>query len=79
MPVTCRWCTVRVNEAESFRIWAQGLVRRCIMTSHQPKRMELDALHGTAVRRAARMGLAVPVNEAIYAILRPWALQNSTN
>jgi len=49
------------------------------MTFVSAKRMELDALHGTVVRRAGRMGLAVPVIEAIYAILRPWALQNSTN
>jgi 2-dehydropantoate 2-reductase len=49
------------------------------MTSCQPKRMESDALHGTVVRRSARLGLTVPINEAIYAILRPWALQNSTN
>jgi 2-dehydropantoate 2-reductase len=39
-------------------------------------RMELDALHGTVVRRAASHGLAVPATEAIYAILRPWALRN---
>lgn len=36
-------------------------------------RMELEALHGTVVRRAARQGVAVPANEAVYAILRPWA------
>jgi 2-dehydropantoate 2-reductase len=40
------------------------------------RRMELEALHGTAVRRAARLGVAMPACEAIYAILRPWALRN---
>jgi 2-dehydropantoate 2-reductase len=40
------------------------------------KRLELDALHGSVVRRAARRGLPVPANEAIYAILAPWALRN---
>jgi len=40
------------------------------------RRMELEALHGTAVRRAAQLGIATPANEAIYAILRPWALHS---
>jgi len=39
-------------------------------------RMELDALHGFIVRRAARHGLAVPMSEAVYAILQPWAIRN---
>jgi 2-dehydropantoate 2-reductase len=40
------------------------------------RRMELEALHGFVVRRAARHGLAVPTSEAVYAILQPWALRN---
>ena len=39
-------------------------------------RMELEALHGFVVRRAARHGLAVPMSEAVYAILQPWAIRN---
>jgi 2-dehydropantoate 2-reductase len=39
-------------------------------------RMELEALHGTVVRRAARLGVPAPASEGIYAILRPWALRN---
>jgi 2-dehydropantoate 2-reductase len=38
--------------------------------------MELEALHGTIVSRARRHGIPVPVSEAIYAILRPWAVRN---
>ncbi|MGH8872887.1 MAG: ketopantoate reductase family protein [Acidimicrobiia bacterium] len=41
------------------------------------RRMELDALHGTLVRRAAKHGIPVPANEAIFAILRPWEQRNS--
>jgi 2-dehydropantoate 2-reductase len=41
------------------------------------RRMELEALHGTVVRRAARHGVAVPANEAVYAILEPWARRNA--
>ena len=40
------------------------------------RRMELEALHGFVVRRAAQHGLAVPVSEAVYAILQPWAICN---
>jgi 2-dehydropantoate 2-reductase len=40
------------------------------------RRMELEALHGTVVRRARRHDIPVPVSETIYAILRPWAVRN---
>jgi 2-dehydropantoate 2-reductase len=40
------------------------------------RRMELEALHGFVVRRAAQHGLAVPASEAVYAILQPWASRN---
>jgi 2-dehydropantoate 2-reductase len=40
------------------------------------RRMELEALHGTAVRLARRHGIAVPRCEAVYAVLEPWALRN---
>ena len=40
------------------------------------RRMELEGLHGFVVRRAAQHGLAVPMSEAVYAILQPWAVRN---
>ena len=40
------------------------------------RRMELEALHGFVVRRAAQHGLAVPTSDAVYAILQPWAIRN---
>jgi 2-dehydropantoate 2-reductase len=40
------------------------------------RRMELEALHGLVVRRAAEHGAPVPMSEAVYAILKPWALRN---
>jgi len=40
------------------------------------RRMELEALHGFVVRRAAQHHLAVPMSEAVYAILQPWAIRN---
>jgi 2-dehydropantoate 2-reductase len=44
------------------------------MTHGKP--MELDALHGAVVRRGRENGIAVPMNEAVSAILRPWAQRN---
>jgi 2-dehydropantoate 2-reductase len=38
--------------------------------------LELEAIHGSVVRRAATHGLQVPMCESVYAILRPWAVQN---
>src|SRR4029453_8362161 len=40
------------------------------------RRMELEALDGWVVRRAAEHQVPVPMSEAIYAILKPWALRN---
>jgi 2-dehydropantoate 2-reductase len=40
------------------------------------RRIELEALHGFVVRRAAQHGLAVPTSQAVYAILQPWAIRN---
>ncbi|MFN8421827.1 MAG: 2-dehydropantoate 2-reductase [Anaerolineae bacterium] len=37
------------------------------------RRIEVEALHGAAVRRAAARGLAVPILTTLYAVLRPWA------
>jgi len=37
------------------------------------KRIEVEALQGAALRRAARHGLAMPVISTLYAVLRPWA------
>jgi 2-dehydropantoate 2-reductase len=37
------------------------------------KRIEVHALQGAAVRRAARHGLSIPVISALYAVLKPWA------
>jgi len=38
----------------------------------QGKRLELEALHGHAVRLAEKLGVAVPTVFAVYAALKPW-------
>lgn len=40
------------------------------------RRMELEALHGTLVRLARDHGIAIPMSEAVHAILKPWAVRN---
>jgi 2-dehydropantoate 2-reductase len=39
----------------------------------QGKRIEVEALLGSLVRRAARAGLDVPIARTLYAVLKPWA------
>lgn len=44
------------------------------MTNSKP--MELEALHGSVVRRGRDSQIHSPMTEAVYAILRPWATRN---
>ena len=37
------------------------------------KRIEVEALQGSVVRRAARAGVPVPITSTLYAVLKPWA------
>jgi 2-dehydropantoate 2-reductase len=37
------------------------------------KRIEVEALQGAAVRRAAARGVPMPIISALYAVLKPWA------
>lgn len=39
----------------------------------QAKRTEVEALHGSVVRRAARLGVPAPIISTLYAALKPWA------
>jgi 2-dehydropantoate 2-reductase len=39
----------------------------------QGKRIEVEALQGSVVRRAARLGIPVPIMTTLYAVLKPWA------
>ena len=46
------------------------------MTHGRP--MELEALHGTVVRLGRKNGVPIPMTEAVYAMLKPWAVRNKT-
>jgi len=39
----------------------------------QGKRIEVEQLQGSVVRRATRAGLPVPITSTLYAVLKPWA------
>ena len=39
----------------------------------QGKRIEVEALQGAVVRRAARAAVPAPIMSALYAVLKPWA------
>lgn len=39
----------------------------------QGKRIEVEALQGAVVRRAAQAGVPVPIMSTLYAVLKPWA------
>jgi 2-dehydropantoate 2-reductase len=39
----------------------------------QGKRIEVEALHGAVVRRAAKAGVPAPITSTLYAVLKPWA------
>ena len=41
------------------------------------KRIEVEALQGAAVRRAAALGVPVPILSTLYAVLKPWAERDS--
>ncbi|HEU4999457.1 MAG TPA: 2-dehydropantoate 2-reductase [Lapillicoccus sp.] len=66
-----------VDQQVSF---AAGLAPDSFSSLHHDlttaRRMELDALHGSVVRRADRLGLPVPANRAVLAVLAPWARRN---
>jgi 2-dehydropantoate 2-reductase len=42
----------------------------------QGKRIEVEALHGAALRRAEVHGLPMPIVATLYAVLKPWAAGN---
>jgi ketopantoate reductase len=70
---------VRLDEDVLDRLagWAERLEPSARSSLHDDlvagRRMELDELHGAAVRRAAAHGLELPACEAVLAVLAPWA------
>jgi 2-dehydropantoate 2-reductase len=62
-----------IKRIEAYVAGIPGTMRSSLLIDlSQRKRIEVEALHGAVVRRAARRGLPVPVTSTLYAVLKPW-------
>jgi 2-dehydropantoate 2-reductase len=64
----------RVEQIEKYVASIPGSMRSSLLIDlAQGKRIELEALHGSVVRRAAKLGVPVPIMSTLYALLKPFA------
>jgi 2-dehydropantoate 2-reductase len=68
--------TISANRFETLQEYMTNLppaTRSSLLIDlEQGKRIEVEALQGAAVRRAAKHGVAVPIVSSLYALLKPW-------
>ena len=63
-----------VDRIDAYVRGIPGTMRSSLLIDlSQGKRVEVEALQGSVVRRAARLGVAVPVTSTLYAVLKPYA------
>jgi 2-dehydropantoate 2-reductase len=63
-----------VDRIPSYVDAIPGTMRSSLLIDlSQGKRIEVEALHGALVRRAAAAGVPVPIMATLYALLKPWA------
>ncbi len=63
-----------VERISSYVGGIPGTMRSSLLIDlSQGKRIEVEQLQGSVVRRAARAGVSVPITSALYAVLKPWA------
>jgi 2-dehydropantoate 2-reductase len=63
-----------IERIEGYVAGIPGTMRSSLLIDlSQGKRIEVDALQGSVVRRAARAGVDVPIISTLYAVLKPWA------
>lgn len=64
----------RVQQIESYVESIPGSMRSSLLIDlSQGKKIEVEALQGSVVRRAARAGVPVPIMATLYAVLKPFA------
>ena len=64
----------RIEQIESYVGKIPGTMRSSLLIDLAlGKRIDVEALLGSVVRRAARVGLPVPVMSTLYAVLKPYA------
>jgi 2-dehydropantoate 2-reductase len=63
-----------VERIPSYVSAIPGTMRSSLLIDlSQGKPIEVEALHGALVRRAAAAGVPVPIMSTLYAVLKPWA------
>jgi 2-dehydropantoate 2-reductase len=63
-----------VDRISSYVAGIPGSMRSSLLIDlSQGKRIEVEQLQGSVVRRAARARVAAPITSTLYAVLKPWA------
>jgi 2-dehydropantoate 2-reductase len=63
-----------IGRIERYVAGIPGTMRASLLIDlSQGKRIEVEALHGSVVRRAARAGVPAPIISTLYAVLKPFA------
>jgi len=64
----------RIQQIEKYVELIPGTMRSSLLIDlAQGKRIEVEALHGSVVRRAGKLGVPVPIMSTLYAVLKPYA------
>jgi len=64
----------RIAQIERYVAGIPGTMRSSLLIDlGQGKRIEVEALLGSVIRRAARVGVPVPIMSTLYAVLKPYA------
>ena len=64
----------RIGQIERYVATIPGTMRSSLLIDlSQGKKIEVEALQGSVVRRAARAGVPVPIMSTLYAVLKPFA------
>ncbi|MBA3296671.1 MAG: 2-dehydropantoate 2-reductase [Acidobacteria bacterium] len=64
----------RIQQIEAYLESIPGTMRSSLLIDlAQGKRIEVEALQGSVVRRAAKAGVPVPIMSTLYAVLKPFA------
>jgi 2-dehydropantoate 2-reductase len=64
----------RIRQIESYVPTIPGSMRSSLLIDlSQGKKIEVEALQGSVVRRASRAGVPVPIISTLYAVLKPFA------
>jgi 2-dehydropantoate 2-reductase len=63
-----------VDRISAYVAGIPGSMRSSLLIDlSQGKRIEVEQLQGSVVRRAARAGVPAPITATLYAVLKPWA------